>query len=277
MSIKVTRWGHVLFNLHANCVLGVIYDDWSEFSLTCPPDDDDLEPGAAQMVDIDRYLINRQLLIPNSPDRNRVTPSDADHGRPGGQNNRFPKTSPRLSINKRLTSHLVAADSAANTTADFSADSTPCRDRITDALRSVPDKSNPQNRRGGQTVDSPRDASSEADYANVSGARTDRPNRPSNSRPMEAASRGPARQQHSSTGDQGRKGESVALAIDEIAIEGLAIGAPEPPGVTSVTSADDNRGTLISVDEGYNSGRFSVNAQTDATIAVTRRYSPVYF
>lgn len=229
------------------------------------------------MVDIDRYLINRQLLIPNSPDRNRVTPSDTDHGRPGGQNNRFPKTSPRLSINKRLTSHFVAADPAANTTADFSADTTPpCLDRTTDALRSVPDKPNSQNRRG-QIVDNLRDVSSEADYANVSGARTDRPNLPSNSRPMEATSRGPARQQHSSTGGQGRKkGESVALAIDEIAIEGLAIGAPEP-GVTSVTGADDNRGTLISVDEGYNSGRFSVNAQSDATIAVTRRYSPVYF
>lgn len=263
--------------LHVNCVLGAIYDDWSEFSLTYPPDDEDLESGSAQMVDIDRYLINRQLLIPNSPDHNRVTPSDADHGRPGGQNNRFPKTSPRLSINKRLTSHFVAADSVASATADFSADSTPYLDGITDALRSAPDKSNSQNRRG-QIADSPKDVSSEAVYANVSGTRTDRPNRSSKSRPMEAASRGPARQQQqqrkSSIGDQGRKGESVALAIDEIAVEGLAIGVPES-GVTSVTSADDNRGTLISVDEGYNSGRFSVNL--DATIAVTKRYSPVYF
>lgn len=86
--------------------------------------------------------------------------------------------------------------------------------------------------------------------------------------------------QHPSDVEQQLKSDLVATATlgnEKIALGKFAFETGESKA-SSVTSKSDNRGTLISIDEGYNSGSFFVNVQSNIKASVGRRYySPVYF
>lgn len=220
--------------------LGVIYDDWSEFSTTCPAKDEELEADATQAVDVARYFINKQLPIPDDQVYIRIGRSDTDQERPGER---------------------IIGCPQCDALSDVSA---------THASYSAPETLGPSNHLE-HRLDNTRDLSLDADCVNVNKIGTSHRNRSANVRRIETAPR--ATGQHPSDVEQRLKSDLVTLGNEKIAIGKFALET----GESSVTNKSDNRGTLVSIDEGYNSGSFFVNAQSDPKAPVCRRYSPVYF
>ena len=282
-------------------VLGVIYEDWSEFSMTCEdPDESEWSPSSPMrrgtttgLVEIERYLINKKQLpqsTTSSSSSSLSSPLDnnnLDHVR------RFPKTSPYLGNRRTVfvpncsnssSSIFPSPASATVTSSSASADSLQSLSSLDSAVagrlssRTVSGTSGtsgfltdvPQNPGPRKTPSE----SSEPDYANIDDA-------DSTKVPLTIGLA--AGGQHGGSlphrGDISSNLQRKNVArVEDVALEDLSVGGQR---VKCGPTTGDSRGTLISIDEGYStkdSSRSSAvsDAATQATSA-KKRYSPVYF
>lgn len=260
--------------------------------MTCEPEQDSNSSprttATTPLVEIERYLINKKQL----PQSTTSSSSSSSLSSPLDNNNtnldpvrRFPKTSPYLG-NRRT---VFVPNSCSNSSCSIfptppAATATSCFSSVDSHSLSSLDSVG-VDRLSSRTVsgtsgtsgfaDAPKNPglrktlseSSEPDYANID-----------DSDPPETMGLAAGGVPPHGRGPSSNLQRKDVAHVEDIALEDLRVG---DEGVKCGPTTGDNRGTLISIDEGYSTKDSSrSSAASDAPTLATslkKRYSPVYF